>query len=442
MRRPRASRSSPSPASRCRGPRPRSIRRARGSSRWRTTSSTTAGSPGTRSSTIGGGVSAGPTSTLIGCSVLNWLMLAVVEWLRANGHQPPAPAEPELAGRDRAQPGARGALQGAAQPPARLTRRDRWPGKSASTAAGRRRSASSSTRRARSPPGTRARAAAPASSAPRAPGEIAAEVLRRGPRGPRRGRDLVARSSAWREAGPSGRSSATASPASAAISTVDDSVPVLELATRGGPGLVIHAGTGSFVAARTPDGAVHYAGGIGWRFGDEGSGYDLGRRAIARALLELQGWAPPSGLGALVRERTGKSTSGEVSVYFYGDPATNNGVAGTRARGPAPRERRRHGRRRGGLGVGARSSSPSRSRSRPAVPRQTARLVSRRGQRAHPQQSVRLRGALVQGALPARRGSQRPPSRASGSSSPGCATDEGRLSRRAGRDRPPRRRAP
>jgi N-acetylglucosamine kinase-like BadF-type ATPase len=110
--------------------------------------------------------------------------------------------------------------------------------------------------------------------------------------------------------------------------TVDDSVPVLELATRGAPGLVIHAGTGSFVAARTPDGEVHYAGGIGWRFGDEGSGYDLGRRAIARALLELQGWAPPSGLGALVRDRTGHATAGAVSVYFYGDPATNNGVAG------------------------------------------------------------------------------------------------------------------
>jgi N-acetylglucosamine kinase-like BadF-type ATPase len=110
-------------------------------------------------------------------------------------------------------------------------------------------------------------------------------------------------------------------------STVDDSVPVLELATRGAPGLVIHAGTGSFVAARTPDGEVHYAGGTGWRFGDEGSGYDLGRRAIARALLELQGWAPPSGLGALVRRKTGHSTSGDVSVYFYGDPATNNGVA-------------------------------------------------------------------------------------------------------------------
>lgn len=111
------------------------------------------------------------------------------------------------------------------------------------------------------------------------------------------------------------------------VTTADDSVPVLELATRGAPGIAIHAGTGSFVAARAPDGTTHYAGGIGWRFGDEGSGYDLGRRAIGRALLELQGWAPASGLGALVRERTGQSTSGAVSGYFYGDPATNNGVA-------------------------------------------------------------------------------------------------------------------
>jgi uncharacterized phosphosugar-binding protein len=32
---------------------------------------------------------AGPTSTLIGCSLLNWLMLAAVDWLLAQGHVPP-----------------------------------------------------------------------------------------------------------------------------------------------------------------------------------------------------------------------------------------------------------------------------------------------------------------------------------------------------------------
>src|SRR5688572_29685850 len=88
------------------------------------------------------------------------------------------------------------------------------------------------------------------------------------------------------------------------VFTADDSHPVLELATDGKPGLVLHGGTGSFVAARGPDGDIHYAGGVGWRFGDGGSGYDLGRRAVARALLELQGWSPVSPLLAIVRQHT------------------------------------------------------------------------------------------------------------------------------------------
>jgi len=35
------------------------------------------------------GAMAGPTSTLIGCSVLNWLMLSTIEWLRDHGHPLP-----------------------------------------------------------------------------------------------------------------------------------------------------------------------------------------------------------------------------------------------------------------------------------------------------------------------------------------------------------------
>ena len=79
------------------------------------------------------------------------------------------------------------------------------------------------------------------------------------------------------------------------VTAAPDSVPGLELATGSAPGLVLHAGTGSFVTARAPDGSMHYAGGLGWRFGDSGSGHDLGRRAIARALLELQGWPAEAG---------------------------------------------------------------------------------------------------------------------------------------------------
>jgi N-acetylglucosamine kinase-like BadF-type ATPase len=104
------------------------------------------------------------------------------------------------------------------------------------------------------------------------------------------------------------------------ITTTDDSLPVLELATHGDPGLVLHAGTGSFVAARAPDGSLHYAGGLGWRFGDAGSAYDIGRRAIARALLETQGWAAPSRIGQTVRDHAQLKSSDDANAltrFFY-----------------------------------------------------------------------------------------------------------------------------
>ena len=44
------------------------------------------------------GISAGPTSTFIGCSLLNWLMLSVMEWLAANGHPLPVLRSQNLPG--------------------------------------------------------------------------------------------------------------------------------------------------------------------------------------------------------------------------------------------------------------------------------------------------------------------------------------------------------
>ena len=111
------------------------------------------------------------------------------------------------------------------------------------------------------------------------------------------------------------------------VTTLDDSLPVLELATHGEPGLVLHGGTGSFVAARAPDGTVHYAGGLGWRFGDPGSGYDLGRRTIARAILELQGWAPASRLGPLLRDHTTLADASAITRFFYQHPEPNRQIA-------------------------------------------------------------------------------------------------------------------
>ncbi len=117
------------------------------------------------------------------------------------------------------------------------------------------------------------------------------------------------------------------------VLTTDDSLPVLELATGGEPGLVLHGGTGSFVAARTERGSgddilnAHYAGGLGWRFGDPGSGYDLGRRAIARALLELQGYRPASGLSTALQTYIGLDDAAAISRFLYAHAEPNKIVA-------------------------------------------------------------------------------------------------------------------
>jgi N-acetylglucosamine kinase-like BadF-type ATPase len=117
------------------------------------------------------------------------------------------------------------------------------------------------------------------------------------------------------------------------VTSAADSAPVLELATAGAPGIVLHAGTGSFVITRSPDGNVHYTGGLGWKFGDPGSGFDLGRRAIALALLELQANPPlssdarPSPLAEALVNHTGLMDYAANSRYFYTDPAANATIA-------------------------------------------------------------------------------------------------------------------
>jgi glucosamine kinase len=107
------------------------------------------------------------------------------------------------------------------------------------------------------------------------------------------------------------------------VTTAPDSLPVLELATGGAPGLVMHAGTGSFIAARGFDGMLHYAGGLGWKLGDPGSGFDLARRAIAHALLELQGWATTTELSAALSEHTALKETGAITRLFYQESDAN-----------------------------------------------------------------------------------------------------------------------
>lgn len=101
------------------------------------------------------------------------------------------------------------------------------------------------------------------------------------------------------------------------VSAADDSVPVLQLACGSDPGLVIHCGTGSFVAARDRDGANHYAGGMGWRLGDPGSAQDIGRRTTVRAMMELDSWHSRSEIADLLRKESGQATRDTILDFLY-----------------------------------------------------------------------------------------------------------------------------
>jgi len=63
-----------------------------------------------------------------------------------------------------------------------------------------------------------------------------------------------------------------------------DAAIALAAAVRDAPGIIVIAGTGSIAYARDDQGKVLRAGGWGIPFDDGGSGYDLGRTAVAAAL--------------------------------------------------------------------------------------------------------------------------------------------------------------
>ena len=66
----------------------------------------------------------------------------------------------------------------------------------------------------------------------------------------------------------------------------------LAAAVRNGSGIIVNAGTGSIALGRNDQGEILRAGGWGVPFDDRGSGYDLGRKAVAAALEAFDGRGP------------------------------------------------------------------------------------------------------------------------------------------------------
>jgi N-acetylglucosamine kinase len=76
------------------------------------------------------------------------------------------------------------------------------------------------------------------------------------------------------------------------LKIIGDAQIALAGATGCRPGVVVISGTGSIAYGENGKGKTARAGGWGWRLGDEGSGYDIGHRALIAALRDHDGRGP------------------------------------------------------------------------------------------------------------------------------------------------------
>lgn len=104
-------------------------------------------------------------------------------------------------------------------------------------------------------------------------------------------------------------------PGAKALANGSDSVNALSSGIGIGDGIVAIAGTGSSVFARV-GGVMHQTGGWGYLLGDEGSGYDLGRRALVAALRALDGRGPETVLTRLCAQRLGMPVTQAVADIY------------------------------------------------------------------------------------------------------------------------------
>ncbi len=101
------------------------------------------------------------------------------------------------------------------------------------------------------------------------------------------------------------------------IKTTDDGDIALAGALGGEPGIIVVSGTGSIASGRNRDGKTARTGGWGYRFGDEGSAFDLVKRALRVALQAEEGWGSPSVLRDRLLQVTGIASANELMHAFY-----------------------------------------------------------------------------------------------------------------------------
>jgi N-acetylglucosamine kinase-like BadF-type ATPase len=101
------------------------------------------------------------------------------------------------------------------------------------------------------------------------------------------------------------------------IEILPDFVTALAGASGGGAGVVVVAGGGSVAYGRAEDGREAQAGGWGYLLGDEGSAYDIGRRAVAAAIRASDGRGPATTLVETVKRIFDRTDLQEIKAIVY-----------------------------------------------------------------------------------------------------------------------------
>jgi glucosamine kinase len=101
-----------------------------------------------------------------------------------------------------------------------------------------------------------------------------------------------------------------------AVSVTNDAELVLA-GLGAGPGVALIAGTGSIALGRDASGRSTQVGGWGHLLGDEGSAYDIGRRALQAAARATDGRGPSTTLVELVLKHWGVTSPRKVIDHIY-----------------------------------------------------------------------------------------------------------------------------
>ncbi|HHY47986.1 MAG TPA: hypothetical protein GX506_11885 [Firmicutes bacterium] len=107
----------------------------------------------------------------------------------------------------------------------------------------------------------------------------------------------------------------------------EDSEIAYYAATKGRPGIAVIAGTGSVAYGRGLNGDFTKLGGHGPLVGDEGSGYDIGRRAVSHAIKAYERREEPTCLIEDIPRELGLKDMLDVRAWVYQAPRKSSELA-------------------------------------------------------------------------------------------------------------------